>query len=446
MEEKVMVGLDIGNSKIAAVVGRLNASNNLEIMGVGTAPTNQTLVRGQVRNMSNAIEAISAAINEASDMSEVGIGEVITNISSQNITSQLTNGSYILESESQEIQYKDIERLIENMKKGRSVAGNAILHVCPQDFKVDEMWSDVFNPAGMSGLKLEGDFLIINSPTIVTDGIEKCFKATTIKTDIKEKLLSSLASSLANLTEDEKQAGVALIDIGAGNTDIVIYHNNMVKFVSTIAFGGNDVTKDIQQGLGLLPEIAEKLKLQFGAAISHEVDPNEIVTVAGIGVKNTKEIVVKNVAIIMEERLKEIISMIWAEIRKSGLENKLGAGIVLTGGVAQTPYLAELFTIIMDKDIRIGQPNVNVVKGNFDIINDPAYSTAIGLLWKGFKSYDARKDEIEKSKIKTAPKPVKVGATLGMFDEPVKKNFLKKSLDFLKDKLRDDSGDMDDKF
>jgi cell division protein FtsA len=446
MEDKVMVGLDVGNSKVCAVVGRLNAKNNLEIMGVGTVPIDQTLVRGLVRNISKAVDAITAAINEASDISEVGIGEVITNISSQNISSQLTNGNYILESDSHEIQHKDLERLIENMKKSRSIAGNAILHVCPQNFKVDDMWSDVYNPTGMSGLKLEGDFLMISSPTIVTEGIEKCFKATVTKTEIKEKLLSALASSLANLTDEEKQAGVALVDIGAGNTDIVIYHNNMVKFVSTIPYGGDDVTKDIQQGLGLLPDVAEKLKLQFGAAMSHEVDANEIVAVPGIGIKNSKEVMVKNVAIIMEERLKEIISMVFGEIKKSSFENKLGAGIVLTGGVAQTPYISELFTIITNKDLRIGQPNINVEKGDFDIINDPAYSTAIGLLWKGFKSYDARKDEIEKSKVKVAPKLAKIGATISMFDEPAEKNFWKKGVKFLKDKLRDDSMNMNDKF
>jgi cell division protein FtsA len=446
MEDKVMVGLDIGNSKVCAVVGRLDTSNNLEIMGVGQVPIDQTLVRGMVRNLSKAVEAITAAITEASDQSEVGIGEVITNISSQNISSQIVSGNYILENDSQEIQHKDVERLIVNMKKGRSIAGNTIIHVCPQQFKVDDMWSDVFNPAGMSGHKLEGDFLIISSSTMATEGIDKCFKSSPTKTEIKEKLLSSLASSLAILTDEEKQAGVALIDIGAGNTDIVIFQNNIARHVKTIALGGNDVTKDIMQGCGVLPEVAEKLKLKFGAAISNEVDSNEIVTVPSIGGKLSKEVGAKNVAIIMEERLKEIISLAWVEIKKSGYENKLSAGVVLTGGTAQTPYLSELFTLITDKEVRIGLPNLNITKNSFEITNDPSYSTAIGLLWKGFKSYDARKDEIEKSKTKATPKAVKAGSTLDIFAEPVEKNIWKKGIKFFKDKLRDDSFGADDKF
>ncbi|MES2796730.1 MAG: cell division protein FtsA [Bacteroidota bacterium] len=444
MNNKVMVGLDIGNSKVCAVVGRLNEQEDLEIMGVGTAHIDQTVVRGLVRNVTKTVEAISKAINEASQISEVLIGEVITNISSQNISSHFASGTYILENDNQEIRHKDIDRLIENMKKGRSIAGNLILHVCPQEFKVDEMWKDVFNPAGMSGLKLEGDFLILSSPLTATDGIDKCFKDSPTKTEIKEKLLSSLASSISTLTEEEKQAGVALIDIGAGNTDIIIFQNNVVRHVSTLPIGGYDITRDIQQGCSILPDIAEKLKVKFGAAISNEVDANEVVTVPGIGIKSTKEIGVKNVALIMEERLKEIIALAWTEIKKSGFESKLNAGLVITGGCAQIPYILDLFSLITSNEVRIGHPNINLAKNDFEIGNDPAYATAIGLLWKGFKSYDARKDEIEK--VKSKEKVVGVSTKGSLFDEPVEKNFWKKSVNFLKKKLRDDSEEMNDKF
>ena len=445
MENKVMVGLDVGNSKVSAVVGRLNEKDQLEIMGVGQAAIDQTVVRGLVRNVGKTMESISKVIHEASQISEVLIGEVITNISSPNISSQITQGNYILDNDSQEIQHKDIERLIENMKKGRAIAGNTILHVCPQEFCVDDMWKDIFNPAGMSGMRLDAPFLTISSPSIAIESVEKCFKDLPSKTEIKEKLLSSLAASLSTLTEEEKQAGVALIDIGAGNTDIVIFQNNIVRQVATLPYGGIDITRDLQQGLSVLPDVAEKLKVRFGAAISNEVDSNEVVTVPGIGIKSSKEIGVKNIAIIIEERLKEILSMAWAVIKKSGYENKLNAGIVLTGGSAQLPYLAELFETITEKEVRIGQPNINLAKTDFEIATDPAYATAIGLLWKGFKSYDARKDEIEKVKAKATIK--KVSATPTIFDEQEEgKNFWKKGVSFLKKKLRDDTDDLKDSY
>lgn len=442
MEEKVMVGLDVGNSKVCAVVGRLNEQNKLELMGVGFAPIDQTVIRGLIRNVPKTVEAITVAITEASDMSEVGIGEVIINVSSQNILTQHVSGSYILESENQEIQYKDVERLIENMKKGRNIAGNSILHVCPQEFQVDELWKDVYDPAGLSGLRLDGKFMIVSGPILATEGIEKCFKDSPTKTEIKEKLLSSLASSLSTLTDEEKTAGVALIDIGAGNTDITIFYNNIVRFVATIAIGGNDITKDIQQGCSVLPDIAEKLKVKSGSALSHSVDANEVITVPGIGIKSIKEVSVKNVAIIMEERLKEILSMAVAEIKKSGYENKLNAGIVLTGGCAHIPYITELAEIITNTEVRIGQPNLNIAKSEFEVSNDPAYSTAIGLLWKGFKSYDTRKNEIEKQKVKVK----KAAATPTIFDEPVGKNYWQKGVNFLKRKLKDDPEAFNDKF
>ncbi len=442
MEDKVMVGLDVGNSKVSAVVGRINENGKLELMGVGQSIIDQTVIRGLIRNVSKTVDAINLAITEASNLSDVKIGEVITNISSQNVSSIMSSGSYILENENQEIQQKDLARLIENMKKGRNIAGNSILHVCPQEFKIDDMWADVYSPVGMSGLKLEGDFLVISGPLLATESIEKCFKASPTKTEIKEKLLSSLASSLATLTEEEKQAGVALIDIGAGNTDIVIFQNNITRYVSTLPIGGNDITKDIQQGCSILPDVAEKLKVKFGTALSNEVDINEIVTVPGIGTKSTKDIGLKNLSIIMEERLKEIISLAWASVKKSGFENKLNAGIVITGGCAQIPYILDLFSIITEKEVRIGTPNINLAKTDFEIANNPAYATAIGLLWKGFKSYDSRKDEIEKEKFKDK-KPT---AEPSIFDAPSSKNYWQKSVNFLKKKLLDDPEALDDKF
>jgi cell division protein FtsA len=432
MEHKIMVGLDVGNSKIKAVVGRLNEDNDLIIMGFGESKTDNNVVKGMVRNVTKTTEAITEAIKVASQLSEVGIGEVITNISNQNISGQIVNGSYIIEHNQQ------------NMKKTRATLGNSLIHVCPQDFSVDDIWKDVHNPVGMSGSKLDGKFLNITGSTLAIESVDKCFKDIPTKTEIKEKLLSSLASGLSTLTDDEKLAGVALVDIGAGNTDIVIYQDNKVRFVTTLPIGGNDVTHDIQQGCGILPDIAEKLKVRFGAAISNEVDPTEIISVPGIGVKSSKEICNKNIAIIIEERLKEILSLIQIEIKRSGFENKLDAGLVFTGGSVQMPYFEELASIVMGYETRIGLPNLHVSKNGGEIGNDPSYATAIGLLWKGFKSYDSRKDEIVKIKTQSSSKNMNTTGTL--FDTPVEKNFWKKGINFLKNKLKDDFNETDDKF
>jgi cell division protein FtsA len=442
MEDNVMVGLDVGSCKVCAVVGRLNSDKKLEIMGFGTAE-GKGVDKGVVRNINITTEAISQALNEASNKSEVLIGSVITNISTQHILCQLLNGNIVLDQSDREIQQKDTQRLNDNMKLSRVLAGNTILHVCPQEYLVDGgIMGQVYNPVGMPGVKLEAEFITITSPTYALDNLEKSIKDVPGKVEVNEKMLSGLAASMATLTQEEKEAGVALIDIGAATTDIVIYNKNILRYVATLPFGGNNITDDIQQGCNVLPDQAEKLKVNHGAALSATIPTNEVVSVPGIGNRIPKDVSVKNVAIIIEERLKEIGAIAFTNIVKSGFSNKLSGGIVLTGGTAQLPDIEVLFTKITGKDVRIGHPNINLAKSQMEEVNNPTYATAIGLLWKGFKSYDDRKDNVEKMKVTIEAK----GTSTILFGEKSNKNYWRKGVDMLKGILKDDVGKGDDRY
>jgi cell division protein FtsA len=444
MEEKVMVGLDIGSSKVCAIVGRLNNANKLEIMGIGHAEC-KGVDKGVVRNINKTTEAIQLALDEASKLSEVLIGSVISNISTQHIVCQELTGNIMLDKGDQEIQYKDTEKLKSNMKLSRVHSGNTIIHVCPQEYSVDGgLWGEVYNPIGMPGVKLEANFLTITSPTLALDNLEKSVKDVHGKVEVKEKVLSALAASISALTEEEKEAGVALIDIGAGTTDIVIYFKNIVRYICTIPFGGNNITDDIQLGCNVLPDQAEQLKVKFGAALSVNIPDSEVVSVPGIGNRIPKDVSVKNIAIIVEERLKEIGALAMAKIMKSGFANKLSAGIVITGGTAQFPDIELLFSKITKKDIRVGHPNIDLAKTENMEVNNPAYATAIGLLWKGFKSYDSRNDLVEKEIQKNTQKVY--GNASIPFETPINKNFWRKGVEIVKGMLKDDMGKTDDKY
>ncbi len=442
MEDKVMVGLDVGSSKVYAVVGKLDSSENLEILGIGQAEIRQSVEKGLVRNITKTAEAIQAALNEADNNSNILIGEVITNISYQQVDYQELTDRVIINNP--EIQHSDVERILENVKKHRVPMGSSILHICPQEFKVDEeLFGEVYSPVGMPGVHLSGKFLAITTPTIAIDHLDKTFKDLGTKVAIKDRLFSALASSISTLNDEEKEAGVAIVDIGAGTTDIAIFYKNICRFVCTLPFGGNDITSDIQIGCGVLPDIAEKLKVGHGVALSHEVPLEEVVSVPGLGTRGAKEVSLKNLSIIIEERLKEMASLIYAKIIKSGYSEKLGGGIVLTGGTSQMIEIERLFSKISGKDVRVGQPNIKLSNAGNSVEFNPSHATAIGLLWKGFKSYDSRKDDIIKEKEKAKQKNVKVNAGLD-FETPVSRNIFKTGFAKIKDIFKEDSNKMDD--
>jgi cell division protein FtsA len=412
--EKIVVGLDIGTTKICAIVGRKNEFGKLEVLGMGKAES-EGVVKGIVFNIDKTVYAIETAIKEASDQSGVDIRVVNVGIAGQHIRSFIQHGGIIRQSKEDEITVEDVERLTQDMYRMVVPPGNQIIHVMPQDYMVD-FEEGIKEPVGMSGVRLEADFHIITAQTSAINNINKCVRRAGL--EIQDLILEPLASSLAVLSEDEKEAGVCLIDIGGGTTDIAIFYDNIIRHTAVIPFGGNIVTNDIKQGLMVLPQQAEQLKTRFGKAIAEEASPNEIVSIPGIRNRPSKEISVKNLANIIQARMEEIIEMAHAEIISSGFENKLGGGIVITGGGALLANLKQLVEYMTGLDTRIGYPNEHLGKSKLDVIKSPMYATAVGLVLAGFRSLDEREDRIRESRgLNRAAKTAKRSASRNFFNE-----------------------------
>lgn len=412
--EKIVVGLDIGTTKICAIVGRKNEFGKLEVLGMGKAES-EGVVKGIVFNIDKTVYAIETAIKEASDQSGVDIRVVNVGIAGQHIRSFIQHGGIIRQSKEDEITVEDVERLTQDMYRMVVPPGNQIIHVMPQDYMVD-FEEGIKEPVGMSGVRLEADFHIITAQTSAINNINKCVRRAGL--EIQDLILEPLASSLAVLSEDEKEAGVCLIDIGGGTTDIAIFYDNIIRHTAVIPFGGNIVTNDIKQGLMVLPQQAEQLKTRFGKAIAEEASPNEIVSIPGIRNRPSKEISVKNLANIIQARMEEIIEMAHAEIISSGFENKLGGGIVITGGGALLANLKQLVEYMTGLDTRIGYPNEHLGKSKLDVIKSPMFATAVGLVLAGFRSLDEREDRIRESRgLNRAAKTAKRSASRNFFNE-----------------------------
>jgi cell division protein FtsA len=405
-QEKIVVGLDIGTTKICAIVGRKNEFGKLEVLGMGKAES-EGVVKGIVFNIDKTVYAIEKAIKEASDQSGIDIGVVNVGIAGQHIKSFVQHGGITRSSKEDEITVDDIERLTQDMYRMVVPPGSQIIHVMPQDYMVDYE-EGIKEPVGMSGVRLEADFHVITAQTNAINNIHKCVRKAGL--EIEDLILEPLASSLAVLSDEEKEAGVCLIDIGGGTTDIAIFYDNIIRHSAVIPFGGNIVTNDIKQGLMVLQQQAERLKTSFGRAIAEEANANEIVAIPGIRNRDTKEISVKNLSNIIQARMEEIIEMAHAEIIASGYENRLAGGIVITGGGAQLANLKQLVEYMTGMDTRVGYPNEHLGKGKIEVVKSPMYATAVGLVLSGFRSLDEREDRYKEARevIRTvkAKKPV----------------------------------------
>ena len=409
-QEKIIVGLDIGTTKICAIVGRRNQFDKLEVLGMGKAES-EGVIKGVVTNIDRTVIAISKAIKEAADNAGINIALVNVGIAGQHIRSYIERGLFIRNSNEDEITIEDVSRLTQDMHRLVLPAGNQIIHVMPQDYTIDGS-EGIKDPVGMAGVRMEADFHIITAHTTAIKNIDKCVRRSGI--DIDELILEPLASSLAVLSEEEKEAGVCLIDIGGGTTDIAIFHENIIRHTAVIPFGGNIITSDIQEGLTVMMAQAEKLKKHFGKAIADEASPNEIVSIPGIRNRPAKEISVKNLSSIIQARMEEIIEMAHAEIISSGYEKKLAAGIVITGGGAQLKCLKQLVEFMTGLDSRIGHPNEHMGPTKIEEVKSPMYATAVGLVLAGFRSLDQRQG----SRVKTVENTTVVtkGTKTSLFD------------------------------
>nr|WKN38007.1 cell division protein FtsA [Tunicatimonas sp. TK19036] len=388
-DEQPVVGLDIGTTKICAIVGRKNEYGKLEVMGMGKA-VSDGVIRGIVSNIDKTVQAIQKAIRQAEEQSGVEINVVNVGIAGQHIRSSVHHGSITRSSSEDEITVADVERLTNDMYRIVTPPGCEIIHVMPQHYIVDYE-EGIMDPVGMSGVKLEADFHIITAQTNAINNVNKCVRKAGLEID--NLILEPLASSLAVLSEEEKKAGVCLVDIGGGTTDIAVFHDGIIRHTSVIPFGGNIITSDIKQGCSVLHEQAELLKVKFGRAIAEEANFNEIVSIRGLRDRPPREISVKNLAYIVEARMQEIFELVHAEIISSGYEDRLAGGIVVTGGGAQLKHVKQLCELMCATDARIGYPNEYLGKGKPETIKSPMFATGVGLVLAGFKAIDERNSE-----------------------------------------------------
>lgn len=425
-QEKIIVGLDIGTTKICAIAGRKNEYGKLEVLGMGKAES-EGVIKGIVVNIDKTVMAIEKAIREASDLAGINIGIVNVGIAGQHIRSSIHHNSMLRDSKNEEITIEDVSRLTEDMYRMVVPSGSEIIHVMPQDYIVDYE-EGIMDPVGMSGVRLEADFHVITAQTSAINNINKCVRRGGL--EIQDLILEPLASSLAVLSEEEKEAGVCLIDIGGGTTDIAIFFNNIIRHTAVIPFGGNILTTDIQNGLQVMSKQAEQLKTRFGKAIAEEASPNEVVSIPGIRNRTAKEISVKNLSSIIQARMEEIIEMAHTEIIASGFENRLAGGIVITGGGAQLSNLKQLVEYMTGMDARIGYPNEHLGKGKIEAVKSPMYATAVGLVLAGFRSLDEREDRYKEAKLVRQPVKSKKPLTADFFT-----NILNKTKGLLIDDL-----------
>tara|TARA_R110002073_G_scaffold40547_5_gene115197 strand:- start:335302 stop:336612 length:1311 start_codon:yes stop_codon:yes gene_type:complete len=391
--ENIAVGLDIGTTKIVAMIGKTNEYGKIEMLGMGKAKS-LGVHRGVVNNITQTIQSIQQAVEEAESVSNHKITEVVVGIAGQHIRS-LHHSDYITRPNSEKvIDEADIEQLINQVHKLVMLPGEEIIHVLPQDYKVDGQ-AEIKKPIGMYGGRLEANFHVVVGQVSSIRNVGRCIKSAGL--ELSSITLEPLASADAVLSQEEKEAGVALIDIGGGTTDLAIFKDGIIRHTAVIPFGGNVITEDIKEGCSIIEKQAELLKTKFGSAWPGENKENEIVSIPGLRGREPKEITLKNLSKIIHARVVEIIEQVYLEIKNYGHEEtkkKLIAGIVLTGGGAELKHIKQLVEYITGMDTRIGYPNEHL-SGSSDVeMSSPSFATAVGLLMKGLnqKSRELRKE------------------------------------------------------
>ncbi len=386
--EKIIVGLDIGTTKVCAIVGRLDQYGKLEVLGMGRA-ISDGVKDGIIANINRTTEAIKQAIEEAEKNSGIDIKVVNVGIAGKHIRSSVHHGSITRKTDEEEITLDDVNRLTNDMYRIVTEPGNEIIHVIPQHYTVDYE-ENIKDPIGMAGIKLEGDFHIITANINAIRNLRRCVQLADL--EVESVILEPLASSMAVLSDEEKEAGVALIDIGGGTTDIAIFCDGIIRHTSVIPFGGNIITSDIKQGCSIMQQQAEQLKVKFGMSLAEKAPENEVVSIPSLRDREPKEISIRNLAHIIEARMEEIVDLVYSDLTKSSFANKLAGGIVVTGGGSQLQNICQLFELKTGLNVRIGHPNEFLGKAKDEAVKSPMYATGMGLVLAGFKSIDEREE------------------------------------------------------
>jgi len=385
MESEIIVGLDIGTTKIACIVGRKNEFGKIEILGNGKTES-IGVKRGVVANIEHTVKSIRTAVEMAEAKSGVDIKYVNVGIAGQHIKSHQHRGTIIREDPDKEISLLEVEELTQKMYKLGMAPGEEIIDVIAQDYIIDNE-SDIREPVGMLGNTLEANFHIIIGQTAAAKNIYKCIRKANL--EMVDLILEPIASADAVLSDEEKEAGVVLVDIGGGTTDVAIFYDNVIRHTAVIPFGGEVITDDVKEGCTIIKKHAEELKVKFGSALANENRDDEVVAIPGLRGRPPKEITLKNLANIIQARMEEIVQYISFEINNSGFEKKLIAGIVLTGGGAQLKHIDQLTEFVTGMDTRVGYPNEHLANDVSDEMAIPMYSTGIGLVIEGIKRFDS---------------------------------------------------------
>ncbi|MFP5409435.1 MAG: cell division protein FtsA [Gammaproteobacteria bacterium] len=377
--KNLVVGLDIGTSKIVCIVAEINDEGVLEIIGMGTSPS-RGLRRGVVVNIEATVNAIQRALEEAELMADCKIREVYTGIAGSHIKSFNSHGMFAIKDK--EISQMDVDRVVETARAVNIPTDQQILHTIPQEFIVDGQ-EDVRDPLGMSAVRLEVKVHIVTGAVSAAQNIIKCVRRCGL--EVGDLVLQPLASAMAVLTEDEKELGVCLVDIGGGTTDIAVFTNGAIRHTAVIPVAGDQVNNDIAVALRTPPKEAEDIKIQYGCALRQLADARDMIEVPGIGDRPPRTLSRQTLAEFIEPRMEELYSLVQAELRRSGFEELLSSGIVITGGSAGMQGMVELGEEVFHMPVRMGWPRYE--GGLADVMHNPRYATCMGLLLAGL---DAR--------------------------------------------------------
>ena len=383
----IIVGLDIGTTKIAAIAGRKNEYGKIEILGFGKA-TSHGVKHGMVLNIDKTISAIEQALENCYKSNpNLSIKEVYVGIAGHHIKSLQTRGDIVRPNNDEEISQKEVDRLIGEQYQTYIPAGDQIIDVIAQEYTVDN-FQNIPNPIGYSGVKVGANFHIITGDRNAIRNINRSVEKSKLK--VKDLVLQPLASAAAVMCEHDLEAGVAIVDIGGGTTDLAVFYEGILRATAVIPFGGENITNDIKMGLGVLRTQAEQMKVQFGSALAEETKANAFITIPGIRGLAPKEISVKNLANIIQARMTEIMDFVTYHLKQIGLDNKLlNGGVILTGGGSQLKHLIQLTEYVTGLNARIGYPNEHLAAGHIEELANPMYSTCIGLILKGQNVYES---------------------------------------------------------
>ena len=392
-EQPIIVGLDIGTTKIAAIAGRKNEFGKLEILGFGRANSNG-VQHGMVLNIDQTIKAIQTALEKCIESNPtLDINEVYVGIAGHHIKSLQTRGDIVRQNVEDEISQEEIDRLVADQYRTYIPLGDQIIDVIPQQFTIDNL-QNISNPIGCSGVKVGANFHIITGDKNAIRNINRSVEKSGLKT--KDLVLQPLASAAAVMSEQDLEAGVAIVDIGGGTTDLAVFCEGVLKYTAVIPFGGENITNDIKLGLGVLKTQAEAMKVQFGSALSDEAKSNTFITIPGLRGMAPKEISVKNLANIIQARMSEIMDFVSYHLKQIGLDSRsLNGGIILTGGGSQLKHLLQLTEYLTGLNARIGFPNEHLSGDHMEELAMPMYSTCIGLILKGYNDYENNEKNIE---------------------------------------------------